>query len=146
MDDLRKRLTDFEKKHGVKTKGPLCVMLVVSDIAKKRGLPLASEQLLTKAKGQVRGLSKSNVQSILKKYGITRVLAEEGGRTSRGSIQNMTLYVDFLNGLHEAGLMDFDAIMEYWVEKVRRFFAGKPFRLRYDAAKSLGAIVRDLFG
>ena len=41
-------------------------------------------ELLTEGGGQVFGLGKSAVQSILHRHDITRVLASEGGRTSRG--------------------------------------------------------------
>jgi len=37
------------------------------------------------------------VQAILKKRGIDKILAKEGGRTSRGSGWYMRNYVDFLN-------------------------------------------------
>lgn len=41
------------------------------------------------SKGQVLGLGVSAVQAILSDYGINKVLAAEGGRTSRGSINNI---------------------------------------------------------
>ena len=40
---------------------------------------------------------KYRIQRILADHGITRVLAEEGGRTSRGSVGLMQKYVEFLN-------------------------------------------------
>ena len=59
------------------------------------GLPLDPDQLVTKSGGQVRGLGQSQVQKILARHGIERVLAAEGGRTSRGSLGNMRAYVRF---------------------------------------------------
>ena len=90
------KLYDFMHVHKMNNKGALCVALVVSRYAKKNGLPISPSKLLTDKQGQVSGLSKSNVQAILKDYGITQILAEEGGRTSRGSIGNMQKYVEFL--------------------------------------------------
>lgn len=43
------------------------------------------------------------MQAVLNRHGITRVLAAEGGRTSRGSISNMREYVAFLNGQAASG-------------------------------------------
>ncbi len=102
-----------------------------------------ADELLTGRQGQVKGLGKGNVQTILKDYGITRILAEEGGRTSRGSIGNMHKYVAFLN---EGNYTNEELVMieEWWVHQVRNFFAGKPMVLRLDAGKSMRSAVREL--
>ena len=63
--------------HG---KGPLCVALVVTQHARTMGLPLDPEKLITDGGGQVLGLGKGAVQTILSRHGISRVLASEGGR------------------------------------------------------------------
>lgn len=141
---LSQRLDNFAKQNKIHEKGPLCVALVVTRHAKKDGLPLDSSRLLTEGAGQVKGLGKSAVQSILKEHGITKVLAEEGGRTSRGSVGNMQKYVAFLNDLHEENLANLDLIEEFWIEKVRTFFIGKPFVLKFDTSKSLKAVIKDL--
>ena len=73
--------------------------LVVTKTAKQNGLPLNPESLRTDEGGQVAGLGKAAVQSILEEYKITKVLAEEGGRTSRGSLGLMKTYVETLNEL-----------------------------------------------
>lgn len=139
-----KALENFAKKNRMKGKGPLCVALVVTRHAKKLGLPLSPETLLTGGGGQVMGLGKSAVQSILRDHGIDRVLAEEGGRTSRGSVGNMRKYVAFLNAQQEKGDIDLEKIEGWWAKRVRDFFAGKPFVLRFDSSKSLRAVIRDL--
>lgn len=141
---LHEKLKDFAQKNMMKGKGPLCVALVVTRHGKKRGMPLNPEELLTDGGGQVMGLGKSAVQSILKDQGIDRVLAEEGGRTSRGSVGNMRKYVAFLNFLHDEGPIDFEQVEAWWIERVREFFSGKPFMLRFDASKSLRSVIRDL--
>src|SRR5476651_1997301 len=81
-------------------KGGLCVALVVTETAKEKGLPLDPESLRTVEGGQVAGLGKAAVQKILELHGISKVLAEEGGRTSRGSLGLMKAYVETLNALH----------------------------------------------
>jgi hypothetical protein len=76
----------FDENHMGSSKGALCVGLVVTREAIERGLPIQFESLLTENRGQVRILGKVPVQKILGDYGITRVLAEEGGRTNRGNM------------------------------------------------------------
>jgi hypothetical protein len=143
-NQLRDELAQFAAEKNFKGKGALCVALVVTQHAKTMGLPLQPEALVTDKGGQVLGLGKGAVQAILKKHGITRVLAAEGGRTSRGSLGNMRDYVAFLNELHRRAMADLDAIEAFWIEKVHEFFAGKPFKISLDASQSLRAIVRDV--
>ncbi len=144
MDKLNNRLSAYQKARKLTSKGKLAAILYVSRLAKKNGLPLDSSILVTDSKGQVLGLGKSAVQAILKDYGVTRVLAEEGGRTSRGSLGNMQDYVTFLNELHADGGADTEAIEEWWAARVNDFFCAQPFTLKYDTSKALRAIVRDL--
>jgi hypothetical protein len=141
-DKLREALIQFAEEKRFKRQGPLCVALVVTKHARDMGFPLDSEKLITGRGGQVLGLGKGAVQSILKKHGITRLLAAEGGRTSRGSLGNMREYAAFLNGLHSHGLMNLDAIEGFWIERVQEFFAAKPFKIRMDASQSLRTVVR----
>lgn len=143
MRGLSKSLSDFVTARKFKGKGPLCVALVITDHARK-GLPLDPEKLLTAQGGQVLGLGKSAVQNVLKKHGITRLLAAEGGRTSRGSIDNMRAYVGLLNGLHAGGTIDLNEVEKFWITQVEAFFAGKPFKLRLDSSLGLRAVIRNL--
>jgi hypothetical protein len=142
--DLQEALNDFTKERKFNRKGPLCVALVMTQQACVNGLPLDSAGLLTEGGGQVFGLGKSAVQSILHRHDISRVLASEGGRTSRGSIGNMREYVALLNQLHAEGRADLDAIEAFWIARVHEFFAAKPFRIRLDASRSLRTVVRDV--
>jgi len=142
-DALQAELAEFAKAKGFAGKGPLCVALVVTQHARK-GLPLDPKKLLTGKEGQVLGLGKGAVQAILGRHGITRVLAAEGGRTSRGSIGNMQAYVGFLNELAANGKPDLDAIENFWIARVHDFFAAKPFRIKLDASRSLRTLVRDV--
>jgi Domain of unknown function (DUF4928) len=145
-EDLQETLATFTKDKKFNRQGPLCVALVMTQQARKAGLPLDPGQLLTEGGGQVLGLGKGAVQSILTRHGITRVLASEGGRTSRGSIGNMREYVALLNQLHAKGAAELDAIEGFWIERVQEFFAAKPFKIRLDASRSLRTVVRDVLG
>jgi Domain of unknown function (DUF4928) len=145
-EDLQETLAIFTKDKKFNRQGPLCVALVMTQQARKSGLPLDPGQLLTEGGGQVLGLGKGAVQSILNRHGITRVLASEGGRTSRGSIGNMREYVALLNQLHAKGAAELDAIEGFWIARVHEFFAAKPFKIRLDASRSLRTVVRDVLG
>ena len=140
--DLLATLTSFAAASNFKGKGPLCVALFVTDQAKILGLPLDARQLVTERGGQVRGLGKASVQRVLARHEIQRVLASEGGRTSRGSLDNMQVYVEFLNRLEEG--TDLDAVEGFWVDRVREFFAAGPLKMRLDAGMCIQAVVRDL--
>lgn len=143
MTSLVTALQDFNKGRKFSRKGPLCVALVVTQHARK-GLPLDPDKLLTEAGGQVLGLGKGAVQAVLNRHGITRVLAAEGGRTSRGSISNMREYVALLNSLAASGEIDIDAVEAFWIERAHEFFSAKPFKVRLDASRSLRTLVRDM--
>src|ERR1035441_10025781 len=139
----QREMAAFTANRAFRGKGPLSVALVVTQHAKTMGLPLDANRLLTEGGGQVLGLGKGAVQAILKRHGVTRVLASEGGRTSRGSLNNMREYVGFLNGLNAKGEVDLGAVESFWVERVHEFFAGKPFKIKLDASRSLRMVARD---
>lgn len=144
MLKLYEQLEHFARTAKMTGKGAICVALVVTRHAKERGLPLNADALLTDGSGQVLGLGKTAVQSILKDHGISKVLAEEGGRTSRGSIRNMRAYVDFLNQQATRSAINLDNIEKWWIAQVRKFFEAKPMLFRLDANSSLRSILRDL--
>jgi hypothetical protein len=145
-ETLEKKLAQFatDKKFTTGNTGPLCVALVVTQHARKMGLPLDPDKLLAKKGAQVLGQGKSAVQAVLKRHGITRVLAKEGGRTNRGSPDNMREYVALLNELHKQGPIDLDSVEKFWIARVHEFFAGKPFKIRLDASRSLRTVVGDV--
>ncbi|MCL2457406.1 MAG: DUF4928 family protein [Desulfobulbus sp.] len=144
MTPLEKHLTDFRDANSVKGKGQLAVVLHITRLAIDSGLPIDPETLRTGKEGQVKGLGKRRIQNILNDYGITRVLAEEGGRTSRGSLGNASGYAAFLNTLHKKGDADLPAIEKWWIARVQDYFSSKPFTLRFDPSKSLRSTVSDL--
>lgn len=112
-------LENFARSKNFGTVGSLSVALVVTNLAKELGLPLNPAALVTPSGTQVRRLGKDMVQSILARYGISDILAAEGGRTSRGSVGNMREYVNFLNSMAQEGIVDLEAIEAYWVEQAQ---------------------------
>ena len=141
---LNKKLLQFYKEKKFTNKGSLSVALVITRHAAKDGLPLSPDALLTGRGGQVTGLSGEAVKAILADHGVTQMLAREGGRTSRGSIDNMRSYVEFLNTLHQTDGVELEAIEKFWVDRVKDFFASKPFRLRVDPTKNVRSAVTDI--
>jgi hypothetical protein len=125
-------------------RGGLCVALVVTATAKEKGLPIKPESLRTEEGGQVVGLGRAAVQKILETHGIMKVLAEEGGRTSRGSLGLMKAYVEALNELHEKGAADLDEAMSWWIDKVHVLFAKVGPKFNFDPGKSLQANIEGL--
>lgn len=125
-------------------KGGLCVGLVVTQTAREKGLPLNPEDLRTEEGGQVAGLGRAAVQKILEAHQIKRVLAEEGGRTSRGSLGLMKVYIGALNDLHSANALNLDAALTWWIQKVRTHFASEGPKFQFDPGKSLRSNIENL--
>ncbi len=145
MSNTTEHLEALCKRHPkLLQKGGLCVGLFVTQTAKVNGLPLEPEALRTEEGGQVAGLGKAAVQKILEAYGITKVLAEEGGRTSRGSLGLMEAYVKALNGLQQRSQVDLDEAMTWWIGNIRAHFASKGPKFHFDPGKSLRANIQDL--
>jgi hypothetical protein len=144
---LSDRLAWYKEERNVKGKGQIAALIFASRLARRAGLPFdVAGGITSDGRGQVRGLGKDAVQRVLEDYGITRVLAEEGGRTSRNSVGNIEDYLTFLNKLQEEGLGDLPAIEAWWVEQAKSFWNAKPFALRFESGKALRAVVRDLLG
>jgi len=144
-EELRSQLKRFRDDHNIRKKGALSVVVYLTRAARNVSFPIGKADFLAKSGGQVRGLSKASVQTILHDYGVTRTLAQEAGRTSRGSVGLMNDYVDFLNELYFRDLLNLDTIERWWVERVRDYFASMPLKMRYDASKSIQALFADLF-
>ncbi|MBL8634739.1 MAG: DUF4928 family protein [Myxococcales bacterium] len=145
-DDLKFLETLASTQRKFLQKGGLCVGLVVTRTAEQYGLPLNPGKLRTDEGGQVKGLGKAAVQSILAEFGITKVLAEEGGRTSRGSLGLMESYVNALNEAHtKQSKLDLALVLAWWVEKVRLYFASEGPKFNFDSGKSIAANLTDIF-
>ena len=156
MTPLESALKVFAARYGVDSKGALSLVLFLTRKASEQAPPFSTNNFLTRQGGQVAGLGRGPVQAILADHGIDRVLAEEGGRTSQGSIQKMQAYLDFLNRLAQEKTLDFPIIEKWWVERVREYFRlhpidlkkghflSKPLSLKVDSSKSIRSIVSDL--
>lgn len=144
--NISKKLEEFYslgKKNRWTGKGALGLALHLTRLAAEKGLPLSYMDLLTPGGGQVAGLNKNRVQSILSDYGISLVLAKESGRTNRGSLGNMRDYIDFINTIRPSKT-DLKKIELWWIEKVNKHFSGKPLSVKFDSSKSLRSIVSDV--
>lgn len=135
-------LQSFKKENSVNSKGALSVVLVLTRNAMQFDFPLSETYFITDKEGQVKGLGKSAVQNVLLDYGITKILAEEGGRTSRGSMGLMKNYVAFLNKYFSKD--NLEEVESWWVEQVKTFFMGKPFKLSVDRSKSISFSIKQL--
>lgn len=137
-------LVQFERVFKFRGKGPLSVALVVTEQARNMAFPLDPRAFLAESGTQVSGLGAAPVKAILKRRGIERTLAREGGRTSRGSVGNMRSYVEFLNEAAREEPIDFDFVESFWVQRVEAFFAGQPFTIKLDPSKGLRVAVGDI--
>ena len=145
MSNLVLRLLDFQKGNNIVGKGPLSLVVQLTRIASAKEFPLNPDDFITPQNGQVAGLGGSNLKKILKEYGITKVLASEGGRTSRGNMGLMRKYIYFLNNLNNIEDIDFSVIEKFWVEQVLNYFNNQPFILIADTSKTIGSNLDDLF-
>ncbi len=136
----------FDKSSIGLSKGALSLVLILTRNAKPMIFPLDKASFLAPRGGQVAGLGGGAIKRILKDHGINRVLSSEGGRTSRGNMERMSVYIDVLNDLHTSGSLDLDQLESYWVERVLAYFDSKPFSFKLDPNKSLRACIRDLLG
>jgi len=141
---LKEVLEKFTRENHMNGKGALSLALVLTCKAATSEMPLNPKDFLTKQGGQVAGMGKAAVQAILRKHGIQRILAEEAGRTSRGSIGRMYSYIELLNKLHVEKILEIPAIENWWIERVKEFFSSQPFKLRLDPSKSLRYAVHEL--
>lgn len=145
MNSAFRNLKEFQSEHNAYTKGPLSLLVQLTRIVRTKKFPLNSSDFLTENKGQVAGLGGGNLKKILKDHGITRTLASEGGRTSRGNMGLMMKYIDFLNSWQASEAINFDAVEDFWAEQVREYFNNLPFTLMADPSHTIGASLDELF-
>ena len=143
---LQEHLVKFQKEERINSKGRLAVVLYLSRVAQDKGLPLKPDSLVTEKDGQVRGLGSTVVNKILQEHNINRRLAEESGRTSRGSMGLKVRYTNFLNALNKDNIADLSQIESWWIERIKDYFNSRPFRLRYDTSVSFRTVIKDLLG
>lgn len=137
---------EFQAEYKTSTKGPLALLIQLTRLASEKQFPLDSGDFLTENKGQIAGISGANLKKILKEHGITRTLASEGGRTSRGNMGLMGRYIDFLNEIYgKLGNVDFKMLEAHWAEQIREFFRNQPFTLSADVSKTVAANLNEMF-
>lgn len=144
---LSQKLAEFRTAKKVIGKGNLATVLFLTRRIAEDRLPFVIDKLRTARQGQVAGLGREPVQKILADYKITRTLAEEGGRTSRGSLGLANDYVVFLNELHKSGILkpsELKNIEAWWVEQVREYFNRKAIKLNLDPSITMSSLVAGL--
>ncbi len=143
--ELDKALLTFKLAQRLTSKGKIATMIFASRLARTRGLPIDTDNnLRTDGEGQIKGLGKSAVQKILSDYSISQILAEEAGRTSRGSLGNIRVFLEFLNAQNLSCPVDPAEVEAWWIEQAKGFFNAKPFSLRYEHGTALRVVIRDL--
>ncbi len=132
-------------------KGPIAALLVINRHAlekQKAGTiewPLNSDDWKTGKQGQVKGLGGPATQKVLADHGIERILASEGGRTSRGSMQLMLGYIELLNNYHQInGSIDLFLCECFWINKAKEYFERRPFVLSIDPQWGVRRAIRHL--
>ncbi|MFC0227659.1 DUF4928 family protein [Serratia aquatilis] len=132
-------------------KGPIAALLVINRHALEQQKaetlvwPLKSDDWKTGKQGQVKGLGGPATQKILSEHGVFRMLASEGGRTSRGSMQLMIDYIELLNQYYsDNGTIDLRECELFWVDKARGYFERKPFVLSIDPQWGTRRAIRHL--
>jgi len=139
------RLVRFQVENNVTTKGPLALVVQLTDALSRHTRPWRSDEFITEKEGQVAGLGGGNLKKILARHGITRTLAAEGGRTSRGNMGLMKKYIELMNELDQAAALDLDGVEDFWAEQVAQYFSNQPFTLPADASRTIGANLNELF-
>ncbi len=142
---LFEELRSFRESNGITTKGPLSVVIQLTEMLSAQSGPWSPDDFIAKRQGQVAGLGGPRLKRILASHGITRTLASEGGRTSRGTMSLMPKYISLINKLLSQGMLDFPAIAEFWADAVRDYFNNLPFTLSADSAKTLTSNFDELF-
>lgn len=143
-DTLEDRLFSLAAEHKMLGKGFLGLALVITQKAQKEGLPIDLDNLMTEGGGQVRGAGGGSVQRILNAHGIDRRLSAEGGRTSRGTPAKARALAAFLNANLADNPIELGRVTTFWVERIREFFASKPFAMHLDPALGVTGAIRSL--
>lgn len=143
--ELIEELHNFAVTAKTQTKGRLSVLVQLTEELSQTEGPWDPEDFIVQNRGQVSRLSGSKLKQILESHGIYRTLTTEGGRTSRGSLQLMTSYIELVNKLKNEEKLDIKLVTAFWVERVREYFNSKPFILPSDNSRSLSANINDLF-
>jgi hypothetical protein len=69
--------------------------------------------------GHVKNLGHASIQKIFEEYGYPLIFPRTGGRTSRGSVANTYIYVEFLNDWPQGGKIPYSVLERFWLEKLK---------------------------
>lgn len=141
---LEKALNRFREDRHIFNIGALGTVLIITRKAKRKGLPLDTDELVTAGGGQVSGLSGQAIGKILKEHGLDRQVGTESGRTSRGTPKIAKEYAALLNELEKQGIANLETVERWWVQRFEEYFNREPFKLNYDRSKSLASIIQSL--
>lgn len=141
---LESMLVQFRDNKQIVNVGALGTVLVITRKAKKLGMPLDPDALITEGGGQVSGLSGNAINKILLEHGVSNSVGTESGRTSRGTPSLARAYAEFINELNRQGLGKLNEIEAWWVARFVDYFNTEPFKLNYDQSKTLGAVLRNV--
>ncbi|MGK5035364.1 DUF4928 family protein [Janthinobacterium sp. LB3P118] len=144
---LEEKLFQFRDFHNIFQMGLLGTALIVTNRVKHAGLPFDTTTLLTPKGSQVSGLSGVSINKVLNSHGVTQMVGTEAGRTSRGTPMLAKDYIDFIHGLHASGDLhgaELHDVEAWWVDRFVDFFNSQPFKLNYDASKTLVSVIRNL--
>jgi hypothetical protein len=142
--NLLHKLDEFRINQQAHSKGKLATLLFLTRRVQEEGLPFRPEKLRTAKQGQVAGLGREAVQKILHDHGVDKVLAEEGGRTSRGSLGLAESYLKLLNEYHAAkniSSKDLKLAESWWIGKVKELFNRQRFKISLDQSQTISALV-----
>ncbi|MBZ9871590.1 DUF4928 family protein [Mesorhizobium sp. BR1-1-9] len=142
--DQEQALNAFDLEHVGLSKGTLSFVLVITRRLQNTAFPANANDWRTANEGQVKGLGGPATRKILREHDVHRILSEEGGRTSRGNMGKLRVYVELLNELWEKNKLDLEAAEDFWVGKIQDYFDQQPFTFRLDPSKSMRSCVRHL--
>lgn len=142
-------LPSFKHTAGLPARGSIAAALVVLEQLKD-DYNLKIDAHLAPQKGQIRGLSPSAVQKILKRFGETRHFLTEGGRTNRGTPGAILSLLEALSPFELETLtpksrnLVLKSCQQLLVEKVREYHERKRLEFDYDPSNSTQSSIRDL--
>jgi hypothetical protein len=141
-------LESFISDNNVTDKGALSLVVTLTRRWKNTPLPIKREDIETPRGGQGKGLGGPVVTKILADHGITRVLAAEGGRTSRGSLELARSYASLINDILAKGILtntvSFSDIEKWWIERIREYFNREGFPIQVDPSLSISRVITEI--
>lgn len=142
-------LKTYAASGGGPARGTIGAALVVLDRLKQNyALDLSAHQAAGGA--QIRGVSKSAVESILKRFGEDRPFSSEAGRTNRGGPGDIGKMLDTLRELRLDGLPPdergdaLEAMQSFLVDRIRDIHNRARLKVIYNPANSTRQSISDL--